>query len=91
MEHYHNDFYKTKGKVDESMTFRRRLSLALMAADFIDLGYRKKITNVLVMLGVDEHRYVNFSNNILKKMQKDFNFQLSLSTIYSPIIKGFNG
>lgn len=44
------------------------------------------------MLGMDEHQYVRFGKEIVKRMKecKQFeNFDMTLSAIYSPIIKGF--
>ena len=51
-----------RGLVDSTMTFRRALSLALMTADFVALGQNHDA--VLVVLGVDEHRYVRFAQQI---------------------------
>jgi len=86
-----HDLYKNHNKIDKHMSFRRKLSLALMSADFIDLIIRKKINNVLVMLGVDEHKYVIFAQKVIEKINKSYKIDGKISAIYSPIIYGFNG
>lgn len=86
-----HSFYKEHGKVDKHMSFRRKLSLALMTADFIDLILRKNYKNVLVMLGVDEHKYVLFSQKTIEKINNSGDYKGYISAIYSPIITGFNG
>lgn len=87
-----HDFYSKRGKIDKEMTYRRQLSLNLMTADFIDLHFTHGFNNVLVMLGVDEHQYVRFGEETIRriKLSNQFkNFDLNLSAIYSPLIKGF--
>lgn len=78
-------------KVDATMTFRRKVSLALMTADFIDLareGYRQ----VLVTLGVDEHRYVRFAQRVSHALGRELPaYQVEIAAMYSPMIVGFNG
>ncbi|MDP2692867.1 MAG: hypothetical protein Q8O88_04480 [bacterium] len=86
-----HSFYKGHGKIDKYMSFRRKLSLALMSADFIDLILRKKYENVLVMLGIDEHKYVLFAQKVMKKINKLGGYSGDISSIYSPVISGFNG
>ncbi len=85
-------FYHKKNKVDKYMSYRRKLSLNLMIADFIDLHLRYRYDNILVMLGIDEHQYVRFGRKTIEKIknsQEFENFNMILSAIYSPIIKGF--
>jgi tryptophanyl-tRNA synthetase len=86
-----HEFYSKRGKVDPTMSYRRKLSLNLMIADFIDLfwdGYKA----VLVYLGIDEHRYVLMANKVLDRIKKNNGYSnVCLSSMYSPIIKGFNG
>jgi tryptophanyl-tRNA synthetase len=85
-------FYSKRGKIDQEITYRRKLSLNLMIADFIDLHIRQGFDNVLVMLGIDEHIYVRFGKETVKRLKtnkKLKNFNLSLAALYSPIIKGF--
>ena len=87
-------FYKEKGKVDSYMTYRRKLSLALMAADFFDL-VREGYDNILVMLGVDEHQYVQFAKETAKNVVHSGELKKyvpkNLAGLYSSMIKGFNG
>jgi tryptophanyl-tRNA synthetase len=87
-----HEFYSKRGKIDQEMTYRRKLSLNLMVADFIDLHIQNGYTNVLVMLGVDEHQYVRFGKEAVKRMKMGKqlkNFNLDLAALYSPLIKGF--
>jgi len=84
-------FYVSKGRVDKDMTFRRKLSLALMTADFIYLFLSDRFEAVLVMLGIDEHKYVLFSQEVLERMKKDNMIKRGdLAAIYSHMNKGFN-
>lgn len=84
-------FYASKGRVDKDMTFRRKLSLALMTADFVDLFLSDKYEAVLVMLGIDEHKYVLFSQEVLDKMKRGGIIKIGdLAAIYSHMNKGFN-
>lgn len=87
-----HSFYHKRGKVDKRMSYRRKLSLNLMIADFIHLHMAQKYKNVLVMLGIDEHQYIRFGRETIKRMKKSKqfnNFSMTLSAIYSPMIKGF--
>ncbi len=91
-----HSFYVNKGKVDNSMSFRRKLSLALMVAGWLyqlsDVGDK----HLLIMLGIDEHKYVKFGQKVLGKMQAvgEFTTQFegsSIAAMYSTLIRGFNG
>lgn len=85
-------FYHSHGKVDKDMSYRRKLSLNLMIADFIHLYLVKGYKNVMVMLGIDEHQYIMFGRKTVKriKLSKQFKgFDMILSAMYSPLIKGF--
>lgn len=87
-----HSFYHKRGKVDKEMSYRRKLSLNLMIADFIHLHMAQNYKNVLVMLGIDEHKYIRFGKETIKRMKKSKqfnNFNMTLSAIYSPMIKGF--
>ena len=87
-----HSFYAEKGKVDDTpgMSFPRRMSLNLMVADFIDLYRNSGIPNVLVMLGIDEHQYVRFAQETVRRMQEDGQLDgYSLGGLYSSLIKGF--
>ncbi|MFZ1301858.1 MAG: hypothetical protein WAQ27_04785 [Candidatus Microsaccharimonas sp.] len=89
-EHIHS-FYVDNGKVDEDMSYRRKLSLMLMLADFFDIG--QKYPNVLVMLGVDEHQYVRVGQGLSKKVdEKESGLTpVHIASIYTPIINGLDG
>ena len=63
-----------------------------MTADFLDLLCNHGYDGVLVMLGIDEHRYVLFAQNVFEKMLQDDMFKQGIiAAIYSPMIKGFYG
>ena len=88
-------FYARGGKVDMTMSYRRRLSLNLMSADFIHLLVENKYDSVIITLGVDEHQYVLFARNVLDKM-KESEFcsvcsEKLIAGLYSPLIAGFYG
>ena len=89
-----HDFYSKKGKVDPEMSYRRKLSLNLMTGDFFHLHMNEGFDSVMVMLGIDEHKYVQFAKKTLERAKNEdsesrFNFHIS--GLYSPIIRGFNG
>ncbi len=76
--------YKQR-KVYQGIEFPVKQSILLMVSDFIHL--RNNFDNVLVILGIDEHKYVQLARNIISRQHLDF----PLSGMYSKIIKGFNG
>lgn len=87
-----HEFYTQHGKVDSEMSYRRKLSLNLMIADFYDLAIKQGFENVLVFLGIDEHKYVRLAQKLIKKI-KDYpgiDIDISISALYSSIIRGFN-
>lgn len=86
-----HDFYTKHGKVDSSMTYRRKLSLNLMLADFIHLGQTNP--NVLVMLGLDEHQYVRAGQDLSKRVDPYVSGlqPVTIDSLYTPIIAGLNG
>jgi tryptophanyl-tRNA synthetase len=89
-----HEFYHKCGKVDLDMSYRRKLSLNLMIADFIDLNLSGGYKNIMVMLGIDEHKYVRFGQKTIENMCRDPNlkhFDMTLSAMYSPLNRGFNG
>ncbi|PDZ70804.1 hypothetical protein [Bacillus pseudomycoides] len=88
-----HEFYTKHGKVDSEMSYRRKLSLNLMIADFYDLAIKKGFENVLVFLGIDEHKYVRLAQKLIKKTQDypSLDINISISALYSSIIRGFNG
>jgi tryptophanyl-tRNA synthetase len=77
-----HDFYSLEGKVDSEMSYRRKLSLNLITADFIHLHMELGFKYVLVMLGIDEHKYVGFGREVVQRMKLDDNlmeFDMTLS------------
>lgn len=89
-----HSFYTERGKVDSSMTYRRQLSLNLMIADFLELLCSGQHDSVIVFLGVDEHRYVDFGRHTLQKAAEEFPelfYGKRYGAFYSGIIRGFNG
>ncbi len=89
-----HEFYTGAGKVDADMSYRRKLSLNLMTADFIHLNLHDGFDSVMVMLGIDEHKYVQFGKQTVERMMSDPDtggFQMTLAGLYSPLIKGFYG
>ncbi len=88
-----HEFYSDQGKVDSTMSYRRKLSLNLMIADFLELLIYGGFDAVLVILGIDEHQYVNFGRETMRRIQSD-NPHLNgriYSAMYSGIIRGFHG
>lgn len=89
-------FYAEQGKVDHAMSFRRKLSLALMVGGWYHQQAEKGEKNLLIALGIDEHKYVRFSKTVLSKMQQSAEYgevlrDSHISGMYSSIIRGFNG
>jgi tryptophanyl-tRNA synthetase len=92
-EDLYGSYRRPDTSCDVKMPYRRKLSLNLMTADFIDTHYREGITNLMVMLGVDEHRFVRLARKIVEKMgdSEEFRkFEMSISGLYTPLIIGFN-
>jgi tryptophanyl-tRNA synthetase len=90
-EEDNHGYYTAMGLVDDRMTFRRQLSLSLMAADFVTLG--QDFDAVLVMLGVDEHKYVRFTREVAQRFGQDTSLRgdFTLASIYSRLTSGFGG
>ena len=84
-------YYASRGLVDESMTFRRALSLLLMAADFLALGQEHEA--VLVILGIDEHRYVRFAQQTCGRLDEHVPLKANfvLAAAYTRMVRGFGG
>lgn len=78
--------YKEK-EVYKGIGFPIKMSILLMISDFIYLIDSKQYSNVIVMLGVEEHLYVRMADTVLKRMGKKATF----SGLYSKIIRGLNG
>jgi len=92
-EDLHN-IYAKNGKVDDLMSYRRKLSLNLMTADFLELLCHNNYNNVLVVLGIDEHKYVNFAKKVIEKASRehaDWFMNKHYSAMYSGMLKGLYG
>lgn len=90
-EEDNHGYYASLGIVDDRMTFRRKVSLALMASDFVTLG--QNFDAVLVMLGIDEHKYVRFTREVSKRLDGNTSLRggFTLASIYSRLASGFGG
>jgi len=74
-----------KENVYKGITFPVKQAILLMVADFIELS--ENYNNVIVMLGLEEHKYVRLTRNIMRRMDN----KAGLYAIYSRIIRGLNG
>lgn len=90
------DFYDTeedlselyiKRKIYKGINFPVEQAILLMISDFIHLGLFYNYKNVIVMLGLEEHKYVLLARKLLDRMKLNF----SLCGMYSRIINGLNG
>jgi len=90
-EEDNHGYYAALGVVEPRMTFRRALSLALMAGDFVALGQR--YDGVLVVLGVDEHRYVRFTQQAVERFDPAVPLRsgFALTAAYTRMVRGFGG
>ncbi|MBV2365334.1 hypothetical protein ACFPZ0_13990 [Streptomonospora nanhaiensis] len=84
-------YFAARGLVDATMTFRRSLALSLMTADFLALGQDNDA--VLVLLGVDEHRYVRFAQQTRERLDAHVPLRsdFTLSAVYTRMVRGFGG
>lgn len=78
--------YYEREKIIEKISFPIKMSILLMIADFIHYGYWGKIKHIIVISGIDEHMYVYKANEIAKRM----NLDITISGMFSDLIKGFN-
>lgn len=90
-EEDNHGYYASMAIVDDRMTFRRKMSLALMAADFVALGQDHDA--VLVLLGIDEHKYVRFTREVAQRFGRDTHLRgdFTLASVYSRLAVGFGG
>lgn len=86
-----HSFYAAHGKVDEKMSYRRKMSLNLMIADFFHLGQENP--DILVMLGLDEHQYVQVGQQLSGLIDSSISGlqPVSIHSLYTPIIRGLKG
>lgn len=77
----------------QEKAYNRIYSLMFMCADFITPLLSDEYNRVVVFLGIDEHKYVKFANNILKLLSSEFEELKGKEIIglYSPLLPGFNG
>lgn len=88
-----HDYYSKHNKIDSTMTYRIKLSLNLMVADFLDLHLHQGFQAVAVFLGIDEYRYCGLAMDVLAKIQSQgslFN-GFSLAGMFSSVLRGFFG
>ena len=71
----------------EGIDFPVKMSILLMVADFVDLGLNQNISNISIMLGLEEHLYVLLAKKVIQRMA----IPMHMGAFYSRIIKGFNG
>lgn len=81
-----SELYKSK-KIYNGIDFKVKQAILLMVADFISLGTISNYDNVLVMLGLEEHLYVQIAQKVVERMH----LEMSVGALYSRIIKGLNG
>lgn len=81
-----SELYQKKG-IYPGIEFPVKQSILLMIADFIHLGRIEGYLNILITLGLEEHLYVQIANKVIERMRYPF----EISSMYSRIIKGFNG
>ena len=74
-----------KEKAYAGITFSVKQAILLMLADFIDLS--DQYSEIIVMLGLEEHKYVRLARTIVERMENAF----SIYSMYSRIIRGLNG
>jgi tryptophanyl-tRNA synthetase len=88
-----HDFYSKHNKVDRAMTYRIKLSLNLMVADFLDLHVQQGFASVAVFLGIDEYKYCGLAMDVLARIKsQESSFDgFSLAGMFSSVLKGFYG
>lgn len=72
-------------KIYDGITFSVKQAILLMISDFISLSDDYK--NIVVMLGLEEHKYVRLARIMMERMGNESN----LYSMYSKIITGLNG
>ncbi|MFZ4761530.1 MAG: hypothetical protein ACOYK8_01775 [Alphaproteobacteria bacterium] len=80
------DAYKKAG-IYEGWSFGMKQSLTLMIADFIHLHTEDGYKNVMVMLGLEEHKYVKLAKTVSERM----GLEMNIAGIYGRIIRGLGG
>jgi tryptophanyl-tRNA synthetase len=81
-----SELYKSRG-IYPGMEFPVKQAILLMIADFIHLGDSDGYDAVLVMLGLEEHLYVQLARKVVGRM----NLPFALGAIYSRVVRGLGG
>ena len=81
-----SELYIKKG-VYPGIEFPVKQAILLMVADFIHLGDTSGYKYVLIMLGLEEHLYVQLARKVVARR----NLDMHIGGMYSRIIKGFGG
>lgn len=76
-----------KEKIYNGINFPVKQAILLMVSDFIHLGLYNGYKDIIVMLGLEEHKYVLLARKVLERMKMNFN----ILGMYSRIISGLNG
>jgi len=78
--------YKDNG-IYKKISFPMKMALLLMVADFIHLGLVEGYENILITLGIEEHKYVLLTKKVVERMGLKFH----IGAMYGKIIKGLSG
>lgn len=76
-----------KAGIYNGWSFPMKQALTLMVADFIHLHTHHGYNHVMVMLGLEEHKYVQLAQKVVERM----GIEMEISGIYGRIIKGLSG
>lgn len=74
-----------KAGIYPGIEFPVKQAILLMVADFIEL--HKEYTHILVMLGIDEHRYVRLAREAARRMS----LGCSIASLFSRMTRGLSG
>jgi tryptophanyl-tRNA synthetase len=88
------ELYLQSGEIHAGMSYSRKLSLNLMVADFLELLSHGGFKAVLVVMGIDEHKYVNLGRMTIKRACAEYPdwFQDKYySAMYSGVMGGLHG
>ncbi|MBW9324563.1 hypothetical protein FG877_13605 [Enterococcus casseliflavus] len=84
------EVYKTAGVYNE-IDFGIKQSITLMLGDFFSLFFDDNYSDVVVMLGIEESKYVDFAKKIQSRMNTEYEkSDNNFHALYSGLIKGFN-
>ncbi len=91
VEEDNHAYYSSLGIVDSHMTLARKLSLLLMSADFLQAG--QLYDGVAVSLGIDEHRYVRYSQNLKTRLTPESSLRgtFDFAALYTRMTPGYGG